>query len=134
MKNLTDSIVPGTKIERVAEIVCVNAPAFATVNGLTLQARHATTAPRDLVLAFRAAVGNPRLVCVMPNGLMIRREASDVWPDRVGFTSILSEARTWATEADARAWMGRKSPERVAKWLGDGSARICFPRATKRAA
>jgi hypothetical protein len=56
MKDMTDIILPGMRISRVAEILCANAPARAEVNTVTMRARYATTKPADVAEQYRRAM------------------------------------------------------------------------------
>lgn len=56
LQDLTDEVLPGMRIARVAEILCRHAPAKATVNTVTMRARYATTRPADVAEQYRRAM------------------------------------------------------------------------------
>lgn len=45
--------VPGTRLERIARELVLNAPACTSLNGIQLRAKYPTTNPRDIVARYR---------------------------------------------------------------------------------
>ena len=103
----TINILPGTTIDRAAQILCAHAPARFNFNGIEVKARYATTRPADLVVAWRRKMDARAVQWSPERTARERRDAEEVKAAQAATDALLAALPSidWSDHAGPIAWL-----------------------------